>query len=259
MAAAPPETTDSATLLPLAVLETVLQRNGSWGVTELAQALGLPKARIHRHLSNLRAAGYLAQEPSTRRYEPGWRLVVLGQRIEATAQVARFARPVMEDLRKRVGQTVVLATLRADGVRVTEVVAGGSPIDVILSPGTLFQYNSSALGKVALAFASREQLAAWSTLIGEQRTPKTVLDASRLWAEVEAVRQQGWATAPEETFVGVNGVAAPVFEHGGEITCALAVVGSVHYIPDPPATSLVAAVQEAAANLSEQLGYRRTS
>ena len=127
---------ESATLLPIAILETVLLRSGSWGVTEVAQALGLPKARIHRHLANLRAAGYLSQNPASRRYEPGWRLVVLGQRIQATAQVVRLARPVMTELRDRIGQTVVLSALTTDGVSVTDVVAGGSPIDVILSPGT---------------------------------------------------------------------------------------------------------------------------
>ena len=191
---------DTDALLPLAILETVLLRSSSWGVTELAAALGLPKARIHRHLANLRAAGYLSQNAGSRRYEPGWRLVVLGQRIQATAQVVRLAGPVMTELRDRVGQTVVLSALSADGVVVTDVVAGGSPIDVILSPGTVFQYNASAQGKVALAFASPRQRSVWSTLMSERRTPKTVVDATRLWREVDAAREQGWADGPEETF-----------------------------------------------------------
>lgn len=245
---------ESPTLLPLAILETVLLRSSSWGVTELAAALGLPKARIHRHLANLRAAGYLSQNAGSRRYEPGWRLVVLGQRIQATAQVVRLAGPVMTELRDRVGQTVVLSALSADGVVVTDVVAGGSPIDVILSPGTVFQYNASAQGKVALAFASPRQRSVWSTLISERRTPKTVVDATRLWREVDAAREQGWADGPEETFLGVNAVAAPVFDHNGDIAYALAVVGSIHYIASPPPGELITAVRHAAADLSQQLG-----
>ena len=78
---------------------------------------------------------------------------------------------------------MVLSALTADGVSVTDVVPGGSPIDVILSPGTVFHYNSCAQGKVALAFASPRQLAVWSTLIGERRTPKTVLDATHSGAK----------------------------------------------------------------------------
>ena len=249
-----PPAAESATLLPLAILETVLLRSGSWGVTELAQALGLPKARIHRHLANLRAAGYLSQNPANRRYEPGWRLVVLGQRIQATAQVVRLARPVMTELRDRIGQTVVLSALTADGVSVTDVVPGGSPIDVILSPGTVFHYNSSAQGKIALAFASPRQLTVWSTLISERRTPKTVLDATQLWTEVKAAREQGWAEGPEETFLGVNAIAAPVFDHNNDIAYALAVVGSIHYIANPPPAELIDAVRLAAADLSKQLG-----
>lgn len=244
----------SPTLLPLAILETVLLRSGSWGVTEAANALGLPKARIHRHLANLRDAGYLWQNPTSRRYEPGWRLVALGQRIQATAQVARLLRPVMTELRDRIGQTVVLSALTIDGVSVADVLPGGSPIDVILNPGTVFQYNSSAQGKVALAFASPRQLARWSTLITERRTPKTVLDPTRLWSEVKAARERGWADGPEETFLGVNAIAAPVFDHTGDIAYALAVVGSIHYIANPPPAELISAVRLAAADLSEQLG-----
>jgi DNA-binding IclR family transcriptional regulator len=247
---------ESATLLPLAILETVLSRSGSWGVTEVAQALGLPKARVHRHLANLRSAGYLSQNPASRRYEPGWRLVVLGQRIQATAQVVRLARPVMTELRDRIGQTVVLSALTTGGVSVTDVVAGGSPIDVILSPGTVFQYNSSAQGKVALAFASPRQLAVWSTLVNEQRTPRTVLDATQLWNEVNAAREQGWADGPEETFLGVNAIAAPVFDNNSDIAYALAVVGSIHYIANPPPAELVNAVLLAAADLSKKLGQQ---
>lgn len=250
---------ESPMLLPLAVLETVLLRSGSWGVTEVAKALGLPKARIHRHLANLRDAGFLWQNPTSRRYEPGWRLVALGRRIQATAQVARLLSPVMTELRDRIGQTVVLSALTADGVGVTDVLPGGSPIDVILHPGTVFQYNSSAQGKVALAFASPRQLALWSPLITERRTPNTVLDPTRLWSEVKAARAQGWADGPEETFLGVNAIAAPVFDHTGEIVYALAVVGSIHYIVNPPPPELIDAVRLAAADLSEQLGQDQST
>ncbi|WNF00852.1 helix-turn-helix domain-containing protein [Streptomyces luomodiensis] len=154
-----------------------------WGVTELAQALGLPKARVHRHAANLRQAGFLSQNSSTRRYEPGWRLVLLGRRVEARAQLVAPARPVMRRLRDKVSQTIVFSQLTDAGVTVTEVLPGGSPIDGVLNPGTQFAYNSTAQGKAALAFASPDQLDQWAGLLDEQRTPSTVVDQ-------EVLRQQ---------------------------------------------------------------------
>jgi DNA-binding IclR family transcriptional regulator len=245
----------SPTLLPLALLEAVLERSGSWGVTELAEHLGLPKARVHRHLANLRTAGYLTQNSSTRKYEPGWRLLVLGQRIDSGSRVLTVARPLMVDLRDEVSQTIVLSTLTDSGVTVTEVVPGGSPIDVILSPGTRFHYNSAAQGKVALAFATERQRAVWTRLISEKRTSETVLDHAILWEQVAAVRKRGWSSAPEETFRGVNAVAAPVFGAGGEVAYTLALVGSIHFLPDPPPPGQVDALVRTARRLSRELGH----
>ena len=247
----------SPTLLPLLILESVLDRDGSWGVTELANALNLPKARIHRHVANLRQAGFLSQDSTTRRYEPGWRLVVLGQQIEARAQLVRLARPVMNRLRDSIGRTIVLSQLTDAGVTVTDVVPGGSPIDVVLSPGVRFEYNSSAQGKVGLAFASPKQLRVWSKLIHERRTPDTVVDEDVLWTQIADVKAKGWASAPDETFGGVNALAAPVFNHNGEVVATLAVVSSTYYLPDPPPDDVVEALKQASETLSHELGHRR--
>ncbi|MEK6441451.1 IclR family transcriptional regulator domain-containing protein [Pseudonocardia sp. T1-2H] len=97
-----------------------------------------------------------------------------------------------------------------------------------------FPYNSAAQGKVALAFATDRQRAVWTRLISEKRTSETVLDHTVLWEQVAAVRKRGWSSAPEETFRGVNAVAAPVFGTGGEVAYTLALVGSIHFLPDPP-------------------------
>ncbi|MER5439762.1 IclR family transcriptional regulator [Streptomyces sp. NPDC002790] len=252
-----PAEAPSPTTLPLLLLEKVLQGNGSWGVTELATALGLPKARVHRHVTSLRQSGFLSQDPETRRYEPGWRLVLLGRHIEDRAQLVSLARPVMRRLRDQVSQTVVLSQLTDQGVTVTEVLPGGSPIDVVLSRGTQFGYNSSAQGKTALAYASEEQLREWSGLLDEQRTPSTVLDHDELWRQVEQVRRHGWAAAPEETYRGVNCVAAPLFLPTGVITGTLAIVASIHYLPDPPPPEMVAALTAAAKEVSREFGYRQ--
>ncbi|WP_112299900.1 IclR family transcriptional regulator [Rhodococcus wratislaviensis] len=243
-------------LLSLLILEKVLDRQGPWGVTALADALGLPKARIHRHLGSLKNSGFLSQDAVSRSYEPGWRLLLLGQRIESRTGVVALARPVMARLRDEVGQSVVLSQLTEQGVTVTEVLPGGSPIDVVLSAGTQLGYNSSAQGKVALAFGIEEQVRAWSALPPEQRTAHTITDPQRLHAELDKVHDQGWASGPQETFLGVNTLAAPVFSHGGALACTLGVVASIHYLPDPPDPALVSTLTTAAASLSWELGYR---
>lgn len=249
----------SSPLLSLKILETIVSRTGDWGVSEMAAELGITKGRAHRHLVSLRDAGYLVQTSGTRRYGAGWRLLMLSQRAVTHSDLVATAKPIMDGLRAKVQQTVVLSELTAMAVTPVVVVAGGSPIDVVMLPGTRFSYNASAQGKVALAFANDEQKILWGRQIGEKRTDHTIMDPERLWQEVSEVRQKGWADAPEETFDGINTIAAPVFSFDGTIRATLAVVAATHFLPPEPPPEYVAALLDAAQEISESLGYRKSS
>ena len=77
---------------------------------------------------------------------------------------------------------------------------------------------------------------------------------SRLIAEVETVRTQGWATADGEVLIGVNALAAPIFDHANIWCGAIALVGSSHFIPAQPASEQIAHVVQAARRVSKRLG-----
>ncbi|MGO4690651.1 IclR family transcriptional regulator [Glaciibacter sp. 2TAF33] len=254
-AGVPPAEEPSTSLISLKIIETMLEAPGPWGVSELAVRLGIPKARVHRHLTQLRSAAYVRHDPATRRYEVGWRLVLLGERIAAQSSASTIARPLMDDLRNRVRQTIVFAQVSDLGVVVTEVLPGGSPIDVVLSPGTTFGFNAAAQGKIALAFGSPEQVESWSAIAPETRTDHTIVDEELLAVEIAEARERGWASAPEETYVGVNALAAPILGHSGQLIGTLAIVGSVHYLPDPPPAVMTNALLDTAARLSADFGY----
>lgn len=247
---------DSPTLLALRLLEVVLDADDAMGVSEIGRKLEVSRARAHRHVTQLAAAGYLRRRPDAARYEPGWRLVLMGQRIQHSASAVRLATPHMEQLREVVRQTVVFSQLTEEGVTVTKVLPGDAPIDIVLNIGTQFGYNSSAQGKVALAFASPEQLRVWSRLVDENRTPATIRDHQVLWDQVADIREVGWATAPGETYRGINTVAAPVLGSDGYPVGTLAVVASDHYLADPPPQDVVDALTGAAARLSADLGHQ---
>lgn len=233
----------------------MVSRPGDWGVSELAAELGITKGRAHRHLAQLRDAGYLVQSEGTRRYRTGWRLVLLSQRAATHSDLVSTARPVMDDLRAQLKQTIVLSELTARAVTPVVVVPGGSPIDVVMLPGMRFSYNSSAQGKVALAFANEEQKLLWARQIDERRTEKTIMDPEVLWREVAEVRQRGWADAPGETFDGINTIAAPVFSYDGTVRATLAVIASSQYLPAQPPEPWIAALLESARQISDLLGH----
>src|SRR5687767_13514118 len=87
------------------------------GVTEIAQALKLSKAVVHRILSSFRAKGFISVDENTRRYSLGPQSLYLGLAYMEGIDVKTLARPVMEDLVARTNETSTLS-LRVGSTRV---------------------------------------------------------------------------------------------------------------------------------------------
>jgi DNA-binding IclR family transcriptional regulator len=248
------ETNGSTSLVSLALLEVLIDANDELGVTQLAQRLGIPKARVHRHLTALRAESYVTQSEKTSRYRIGWRLFLLGQKLVKQFDVVQLARPIMQELRDLVSHTVVLTTYNESHVVVLDLIRGRSPLEIFLSPGTEYLLHASAQGKVVLAYGDEKITKAVLEKPLNRCTSHTIVDVDRLKSEIQLVQQKGWAEAPEELFIGVNALAAPIFQHDKKLFGALAIVGSIHYLPAQARSDMVANLAVAAARISEAFG-----
>jgi DNA-binding IclR family transcriptional regulator len=70
------------------------------------------------------------------------------------------------------------------------------------------------------------------------------------------VKSRGWATAPNHLLDGVNGLAAPIFNHVGSYAGAVAIAGSIQYIPANPNEKQIKAVTRTAERISRKLGWK---
>jgi DNA-binding IclR family transcriptional regulator len=240
----------------LSLLELLAAAPRPMGVTEVAGALQLSKPRTHRHLRALVQRGYARQDPASGGYEVGVRVLTLGEAARERFDVMSAIRPVMASLRAATGLAVTASALVGDEVVVLEVLQGTQLIDFGVRPGSRLDLHASAHGLVALAFGPANLLdqALASPLHGW--TEHTLVDAVAVRAEVERVRQRGWATADGGVQLGVNALAAPVVDHRGVALGAVALVGASQFIAAEPEARQVAAVREAAAAASRNLGGR---
>lgn len=245
-----------AVVLALRMLEFLAQSGRAVGVTELARAFGASKSRIHRHLRTLVEAGYLLRDPESERYKVSARLMALGQTVSEGHELTITARPAMLDLRERFGRSVALSVPEEQGMRIIATLPGQSNIDIGVKPGSLLSLHGSAQGKVALAFGDESLLRGLMRAALAPLTPHTLVDPLDLAADVREARRRGWAAAPNEALIGMNALAAPVFDALGRFAGALALVDSIQFIPDAPPEALVKGVVEAARRVSADLGWR---
>jgi len=244
-----------AVAMAFRILEFLAAQRGGVGVTELARALDTTKSRIHRHLRTLVDSGYILQSPESEKYRIGSRLVTLGRAVAENFDLTAIARDEMYALRDTLGQTVVLSRADTAGAVVLATLPGPEPIEIGVKPGAILSMHTTAQGKLVLAYgdaAQRDRVLA-SRL--EMRTPRSITSPSALREELERVRRLGWAVAPGESLVGVNALAAPVFEGGGHMVGAIALLGSIQFIEAEPSATQIRHVLLAAARISAQLGH----
>jgi DNA-binding IclR family transcriptional regulator len=244
------------TLLDL--MELLAGSPRAMGVSDVARSLGLSKARSHRNLRALVDRGYARQDPDSGRYGAGIKLLVLGEMVREQFGIAAAARPEMERLREATGQAVTISTLVGDAVTVIELLQGRTVVEFGIRPGTQMALHASAHGRVALAFGPPAVLDRCTAAALPAWTPMTTTDPDVLRAEVAAVRAQGWATADGQVLIGVNALAAPIFDHTGGSCGSIALVGSSQFIPASPDAEQIAQVIDAARRVSQRLGYARS-
>jgi DNA-binding IclR family transcriptional regulator len=241
--------------LSLRLLEFLARSSEPWGLSDLARQFEASKATIYRHLQTLVHHGFVRQEPTTMRYTAGIKLFILGERLRERFEVLAVARSELTRLRDETGHAVTLSALVDDQVVVLDLIEGHSIVNFATQPGTVLDLHASAHGKVALAFGPEElrkrcfsrPLKAW--------TPQTLCTRAALERAIEQIRSRGWATAPNQVLQGINGLAAPVFNHAGGYVGAVAIVGTVQSIPGAPAPAQIKAVTRTAAQISRNLGY----
>lgn len=190
------------------------------------------------------------------RYEVGIKLFILGERIRERFDILALAREDMTQLRDRCGQAVTLSTLVEDQVVVLEVLQGNAIVNFGTQPGTVLDLHATAHGKVALAFGPEETLERCLQRKLKQWTAQTICTRSALERAVVQVKSRGWATAPNQAIQGVNGLAAPVFNHLGRYAGAVAIAGSIQHVLASPSQDQVSAVRQAAEGISRKLGGR---
>jgi DNA-binding IclR family transcriptional regulator len=245
-----------AVLLVLEIIEHLAKQEIA-GVTEIAKAIGSTKARVHRHLRTLVNTGYAVQEANGDRYRAGPRLTVLAEMLVSENTLVSIGRPVMLRLRDQMGHTITLARVTGNGANMVDAVQGNGLINIGVRVGLDLPLHANAGGKLVLAFGGPDVLAEIDRLPLEAYTEHTITDRDMLRADIERVRAQGWANAPEEFVIGINALSAPIFNKHGRLIGTLGLVNSIQFLGRRPTEEQIASLTAAAEEITRLMTLTR--
>jgi IclR family acetate operon transcriptional repressor len=216
------------------IIEALAAAGQPMRLTALANHLGEPKARMHRHLSTLKHLGYVEQDAETEYYKLGLKLAHIGQAAMDQFDLRRLAEPYMLKLRDLTGQTVVLSTPASGGDAIVNAV-WDSPnlITISVRLGYRLPAHASAQGRLTLAFSPQELQ---QRVLGRKLqpyTPRTMTDAAKLRDRLALLRTQLYEIAMDETQLGISALGAPILNFHNELVGTIAVVGTTQHVYEP--------------------------
>lgn len=215
------------------VIEALAETEGA-GVTQLAARLDVSSSSIHSQLATLEQAGYLVRDGQ--QYQLSHRFLLLGEYVRNSNPLFQFGRRRADDLAEETEHYAHLF-VEEDGLGVNIYEARGELASDYDYQSLKLQQREplhiTATGKAILAEFSEKKVRAIVEQHGlERRTENTITDIEDLFAELENVSQQGFATNDEEEIGGFRAVAAPVCVDGGAVLGSVSVSAPVAYFDD---------------------------
>ena len=227
----------------LAIVQAFSPNQHTLTARELAELTAIPLPSMYRYIALLRDTGLLIGDDRGA-YHLSPRFISLARAAEAAETLIEFADPVMRDLAKECGETVIFVRLIARVPVCVHRVESEHHLRATFEPGQALPLLRGASGRVLLAGLPerqrREHLAA---------VAPDPADVPLIEENLAKVAARGWATSEEEIDRGVWAASAAV-TNGRSTVAALTVPSPLVRSPAAHQERLLGQVRAAAARLS---------
>ncbi len=219
----------------------VLAQRDEVGVAEAGRLLGVARSTAHRLLASLVAHGFAEQDPGTRTYRAGSALLEFGLAAVRRYDVRAHARPYLEAVAERTGETTHLLVLAGADTLFLDSVEGSQSVRTGGRVGAAFPAHTTSGGKALLA---ELDAAALHALYPAHELPvlteRTIATRAGLEAELARVRERGYATIDGEGDPHIASAAAVVRDADGVARFAISVsMPAFRADPDGAAVTLI--------------------
>ncbi len=211
----------------LDVLDMVASNGGPVRFSDLLAQAQYPKATLYRLLQTLTSQGMLAYDDGPGTYALGVRLVRLAHVAWAQSSLAPIARPYLDELAEKTGETIHLAQMDLGQVLYVDKRNAARPVEMFAQAGKVGPAYCTGVGKAMLAWASPEALEqALARQSFYRHTDQTLDTPEKLLAELQAIRARGHAFDREEHEAGIICCAVPILTRSGRVLGALSVTST---------------------------------
>lgn len=237
----------------LKVLDQIAAYERPVRFTEILDNSDFPKATLYRFIQTLLAESMLAYDTERQTYTLGVRMVRLAHAAWAQSSLAPIARPYLNTLSETIGATIHLAQLDGPHVLYVDKLNAKRPIEMFSQAGKVGPAYCTGVGKVMLAYLSEPELKSIIPQLSFHRfTPKTLGNRKELKADLEKIRERGFAFDSEEHEPGIICVALPVLTQNDRVIAAISVTSTTSRTNLDDLKILVPEMRDAARDIAKE-------
>jgi DNA-binding IclR family transcriptional regulator len=235
----------------IAILQSFTPEQPTMSVLELQRRVGLSRPTLYRLLHTLSARGLVDAIGDPQRFGLAHGVMQLSHVWLKGLDAIEVARPILEKLRDRTGETAALFTLQDDRVVCVLECKSQHVLSISRGVGHAVAITQGATGKAILAFVEADRRAAFLARLRGGEVQRDQLEKT-----LGLARRNGYAVSHGEIFAGAVAVAAPFFDHQGFVVGSIGLYGPDARLNDDQVSQFARLVVDAGYRISTMLGSR---
>ncbi len=240
----------------LKIIQYVSKEKEGLGVTELASLLDINKSSVYKLLSTLVEHGFIEQDQETKKYRLGYKYLELSSILLDSIDLRTEAKPYLKKLEQLTNEVIHLVVYDQGEIVYIEKLEGNETLRTHSKIGRRAPIHCTSVGKVILAHLPEHERQALIEKFGlPKHTENTITNREQFLKELKKIYELGYAVEKEENEIGVSCIAAPIFDHRGNVTAAVSISAPSIRMTDERLTQLRPVIMDVGKQISRRLGY----
>lgn len=225
---------------------------------EIIELSGIPKTSVYRMLTSLEEMELL-DKGADAKYRLGLSFLKFGHLVSSRLDIRKVAYPVIEDLHRDVKEAVNLIVRDGDEAIYIEKLDTNQKVRLYTAIGRRSPLYAGACSRIILTYLLDAEIDVYmnSTEL-KSFAMGTITDKARLYEVIKQSREDGYTISHSELENHTSAIAAPIFDHKGDIAAGISIAGIEANYQKENASVFAAKAKAAAKEISRRLGYIKT-
>lgn len=204
----------------LSVLRAFTKDKPELTLSEVASLTGLSPAAARRCLNTLLHLDYVGKRGKLFLLKP--QVMLFASAFLESMNLEEIVQPHLQKVRDKTGDSSSLAVLHHENILYLVHVSTDRMVRLAAGVGTQFPVYATSLGRIMLAFHSREYLEGYLRKVKMRAfTDKTIVTVSKFRSILKKAKRDAYASVQDELDYGIVSVAVPVFNERSEVVAAI--------------------------------------